>query len=174
MRLIPLIAATALAACSPPSNTASEAPPRPETPQVAACNNVAPDLNKLVSVQNEVVTAAAALADLSGGRIVPGLYDLTSATRIGGATGWAGQRAVSLDVTESNGAVVFNWAGAAASGEVDTWTANFTDTPQVRLTYTCGRMGDVEGAFTAEPNELTLRLTDGASGALLLGFERRG
>jgi len=172
MRFVPLLAAAALVACSPPS-TQTEAPSTPEAPQIAACNEVQPDAAKLVSVQDEAVTAAAALADLSGGRIAPGLYDLTSAIRIGGATGWSGQRAVSLDVTEANGAVVFNWAGAATGGERDTWTANFTDTPDVRLTYTCGRIGDVGGDFTAEGNELTLRLTDGANGALLLALQRR-
>lgn len=171
MRLVPLLAAAALVACSPPSTQAPETPTAPEAPQIAACNEVQPDATKLVSVQDEVVTAA--LADLSGGRIAPGLYDLTTATRIGGATGWDGQRAVSLDVTEANGAVVFNWAGAATGGERDTWTANFTDTPDVRLTYTCGRVGEVGGDFTAVGDALTLRLTDGANGALLLAFQRR-
>lgn len=177
MRLVPLLAplivGAALVACSPPSADAPKAPERPETPQIAACNEVQPDATKLVSVQEEIVTAAAALADLSGGRIAPGLYDLTSAQRIGGATGWSGQRAVSLDVTEANGGVVFNWAGAAPGGERDTWTANFTDTPAVQLTYSCGRVGTVGGDFTAEGDALTLRLTDGANGALLLAFQKR-
>jgi hypothetical protein len=174
MRFVPLLAAAALVACSPPSTQAPEAPTTPEAPQIAACNEVQPDATKLVSVQDEAAGPAATLADLSGGRIAPGLYDLTSATRIGGATGWDGQRAVSLDVSETNGAVVFNWAGAAAGGERDTWTANFTDTPEVRLSYSCGRIGEVGGDFTAAGDALTLRLTDGANGALLLAFQRRG
>lgn len=171
MRFVPLLAAAALVACSPPSTQTADAPTAPETPQIAACNEVQPDAAKQVSVQDELVTAA--LADLSGGRIAPGLYDLASATRIGAATGWDGQRAVSLDVTETNGAVVFNWAGAPAGGDRDTWTANFTDTPEVRLSYTCGRIGEVGGDFTAVGDALTLRLTDGANGALQLNFQRR-
>ncbi len=172
MRLISLIAATALAACSPPSTQAPDTPAQPPGPAVAACNTVAPDLTKLVSVQDEA--AVTMLADLRGGRVAPGIYDLTTAVRIGEATGWSGQRAVSLEVTESDAGVVLNWAGAAAGGERDTWTANFTDTPQVQLTYTCGRMGTVGAAFTAAPDALDLRITDGASGSLYLSFHRRG
>lgn len=168
MRLISLIAAAALAACSPPSAQSPETPP----PQIAACNAVAPDLTKLVRVQDEA--AVTMLADLRGGRVAPGTYDLTTAVRIGEATGWSGERAVTLEVTESGDGVVFNWAGAAAGGETDTWTANFTDTPQVQLTYTCGRMGTVDAAFTAAPDAFDIRITDGAAGSLYLTFQRRG
>ncbi len=75
------------------------------------------------------------VVDVAAGfdEIAPGTYDLVSATRIGGATGWNGTRAVSLAVSEDqSGGVTFNWAGAEAGGETDRWTATFTEAPQPR------------------------------------------
>lgn len=164
------VSALALVACSPPAQQ-SEAP-QPQQPETMACNTVEPNLTRQVSVQDPVAAMAAA-ADLRGGSIAPGTYDLASATRVGGATGWSGTRAVSLQVDEAaNGAVTFNWAGAG-DGAVDRWTATFSDTPEVRLAYSCGRMGEVGGDYAVEGNLLRLRLTDGANGALELVFERR-
>ncbi len=174
MRKFMMTAACAamLAACQPPQQRDVEAP-GPEQPTIAACNSVAPNASRQVGVEEELATAAAA-SDLRGGRITPGTYDLTAARRIGQATGWQGTRAVALEVAEnSSGGVIFNWAGADPAGATDTWTASFTDLPQPRLTYTCGRMGEVDAGFSADGNTLQLRLPDGANGSLLLDFARR-
>lgn len=166
--------AAALAACSPPAQHDTTTPTPTPRPTALTCNNVAPDASKQVRVEDEVAVAAAA-ADLRGGRIAPGTYDLTSARRIGAATGWTGTHAVALEVSESaSGGVIFNWAGAAPSGPVDTWTATFTDTPQPRLAYSCGRMGEVDADFSANATQLELRLPDGADGRLNLVFAKRG
>jgi hypothetical protein len=172
MRAIVLMSATAAAllACSPPAQR-PETPP--ETPGVAACNSVTPDAGRQVRVEDAEASAEAA-ADLRGGAITPGVYDLISARRVGAATGWSGTRAVALEVSENAaGGVTFNWAGAAPDGTVDSWTAAFTDTPQARLSYSCGRLGEVAAEFAAQADALTLRLQDGAGGQLALEFRRR-
>jgi len=175
MRKVLMSAAVAalLVACSPPAQRdTAEAPQTP--PTVVACNDVTPDASKPVTVGDELAVAAAA-SDLRGGSIMPGTYDLVSASRIGAATGWQGAQSVALDIAEAQtGGVTFNWAGTTPGGAIDRWTASFTDTPQVRLSYTCGRVGDVEADFNAEADGLQLRLPDGASGRLQLNFERRG
>ncbi len=163
---------TSLVACTPPAQQADR-PDTPPGPTTVACNDVAPDSARQISVGAEVVTAAAA-ADLRGGSITPGTYDLVTATRIGSATGWTGTRAVALAVTEDqSGAVILNWAGAAPTGETDRWTASLTEAPQARMTYSCGRVGEVPADFAAQDNTLQLRLLDGASGQLALEFQRR-
>jgi hypothetical protein len=165
--------AALLVACSPPTQK-SETPGSDPAPQVQACNDVAPDLSRMVGIASEQAVASAA-SDLRGGAIAPGVYDLTRAVRIGEATGWQGERAVALEVNEdAAGAVSFNWAGAAPGGEVDRWTASFNDSGEHPiLSYTCGRMGDVATEFTAQQNALTLRVPDGANGSLQLDFTRR-
>lgn len=164
--------AAALLACSPPAPPSTDDASSPQ-PQVVACNSVTPNSGRQVSVQDETAAAAAA-ADLRGGSIAPGVYDLTSATRVGAATGWQGGRAVALEIAENQaGVVTLNWAGAESGGETDRWTATLTETPQTRLTYTCGRIGEVEADFTAQGDALQLRLPDGANGSLMLIFERR-
>jgi hypothetical protein len=164
--------AALVAACSPPaSQDTAERPDEP--PTVAACNDIAPNAARQVTVGDEVVTAAAA-ADLRGGSIAPGTYDLASATRVGSPTGWSGTRAVSLGVSEEvNGGVIVNWSGAPPSGERDTWTASFTEAPQPHITFTCGRIGGADIDFAVEGNALQLRMPDGANGSLALNFERR-
>lgn len=174
--LILAIAASSalLAGCSRPQ-TSSEDPSAASTttPEIAACNSVSPDAAKQVAVEDGAAIAVAA-SDLRGGSINPGLYDLTGASRIGAATGWSGTRAVALEITETaDGQVAFNWAGAAPSGDADRWTASFTETPQPRLTYSCGRIGEVPLEFSAEATGLMLRLQDGAGGQLALTFLRR-
>jgi hypothetical protein len=160
-----------LTACSPPAQQ-SDRPERPG-PTTVACNDVTPDATRQVAVGEQVVAAAAA-SDLRGGTIAPGTYDLISASRVGAATGWNGTRAVALAVSEAqNGSVTFNWAGAETGRDTDRWTASFTEAPQPRLAYTCGRMGEVGAAFAAESNALQLRLQDGAGGQLALQFQRR-
>lgn len=174
-RLLLAAAALALAACNPPAQQAqAPSPPADQLPPgVEACNDVAPNMSRLVSVGEPM--AAAAAASLRGGPIAPGLYDLTAAIRIGQATGWADPRAAALEVSESaDGVVTFNWASAPAGGVADRWTATFTDTPEPRLTYTCGRIGEVDAAFSVEANRLQLRLPDGGAGSLDLVLERRG
>lgn len=172
MRIALFSAATLLAACSPPAPQQEEARTPPE-PTVMACNEVAPNLTQQVAVSEEVATAAAA-SDLRGGAIAPGTYDLTRAMRVGGATGWSGTRAVALQVTEDEaGVVTFNWAGATTEAVNDRWTATFTEAPQPRMTYTCGRAGEVPAEFAAQGDALQLRLQDGASGQLALDFQRR-
>ena len=164
--------AALLVSCSPPAQQ-TDRPDTPPGPAAVACNDVGPDATRQVAVGEEVATTAAA-ADLRGGSIAPGTYDLTSASRIGAATGWSGTRAVALEVSEAqDGGVTFNWAGAAPGGDADRWTATFTEAPQPRLAYTCGRMGEVAAAFAAENNALQLRLQDGAGGQLALQFQRR-
>lgn len=174
MRTFLLAAAVAvIAGCSPPAPPQQERPESPPGPTVAACNDVAPNPAQQVAVI-DAVAAAAAAADLRGGAIAPGVYDLTRATRIGAATGWSGTRAVTLQVTEDQaGAVTFNWAGAAPGGEADRWTASFTETPQPQISYTCGRAGEVAAEFAAQSDTLQLRIQDGASGQLALDFQRR-
>lgn len=172
--LLAAVAALALVACQPP---ASETPaPQPQTPQpeITACNDVAPDVTRMVAVSDPV--AAAASGGLRGGPIEQGTYDLITATRIGNATGWTGERAASLNVTEdANGAVTFNWASVGPNGATpDRWTASFTDTPVTRITYTCGRTGSVAGEFGVDDSSLRLRLPDGGAGQLELALQRRG
>ncbi len=175
MRTLFLSAAFAalLVACSPPAQRDADAP-SDAAPQVQACNEIAPNLSRMVGIEGAAAVAAGA-SDLRGGAITPGLYDLTRAVRIGEATGWQGERAVALDVSEdASGAVTFNWAGAAAGGDVDRWTATFNDSGEHPIiTYTCGRMGDVAAEFTAQRDTLTLRVPDGANGSLHLDFQRR-
>lgn len=161
-----------LTACSPPAQQ-SDRPSTPPGPTTVACNDVTPDAARQVAVGEEVVTAAAA-ADLRGGTIAPGTYDLITASRVGAATGWSDTRAVALSVSESqNGGVTFNWAGADPAGQTDRWTATFTEAPQPRLAYTCGRVGEIGADFAAQTNALQLRLQDGAGGQLALQFQRR-
>lgn len=164
-----------LAACSPPSGSDNgAAPERPTSPPaIAACNQVAPDMARQVSVRDETAIAVAA-SDLRGGQIAPGLYDLTGAIRIGAATGWTGARAVALDVSETQtGEVFFNWAGAATGGEMDRWTAQFFEAPQPRIAFTCGRVGEAPTQFAVDGASLQLQLQDGAGGQLQLTFQRR-
>ncbi|MEZ5995382.1 MAG: hypothetical protein R3C25_06480 [Hyphomonadaceae bacterium] len=165
-------AAALLAGCSQPAP--SQAPQQPEVPPaIEACNSVTPDAARQIAVTDEVASTAAA-ADLRGGRIAPGTYDLIAATRIGAATGWRGTRAVALEVSEdADNGVAFNWAGAAPGGETDRWTASFSEEPSPHMTYRCGRMGDVPVAFAVEGAALQLRLTDGAGGSLALTFQPR-
>ena len=61
------------------------------------CNQLTPDGSKQVAIEN---AAAATVAELRGGRVTPGVYDLSRALQIGDATGWSGTRAVVLQVTE--------------------------------------------------------------------------
>lgn len=175
MRRLLLAAAciATLASCSPPAQETSQAPAAEVPPVTAACNALEPDLANAVTLEGEVAVAAA-VADLRGGRITPGTYDLASGNRIGGAAGWQGARAMTLDVNESDAGAMFDWASAAPGGEVERWTAGFTEAPSPRLTYTCGRSGGADVAFTAEPNGLRLRVTeDGETGSLYLVFVRR-
>lgn len=158
-------------ACQPPTQRPETPPDTP--PSVAACNGVAPDAARQVRVEDALAVAASA-SDLRGGPIAPGVYDLTRAVRIGEATGWSETRAVALGVTENpEDGVIFNWAGLAPDGAVDSWTAAFSEAPAPRLTYSCGRVGDVAAEYTAEANALQLRLPDGANGRLQLDFQRR-
>lgn len=160
------------AACTPPAPTQStetETPP----PQELACNTLTPDLARQVSVETPPVAAIA--SDLRGGELTPGLYDLTSARRVGAATGWNGTRAVALEVSEdtTTGVVTLNWAGTTPTSVVDRWSATLTEAPQARLTYTCGRVGDVDASFAAASRALELRIADGADGELHLAFAQR-
>lgn len=165
----------ALAACTPAAT-----PPAPRddngtqsTAPVIACNALRPNTQRLIFVQAPPTLAESA-ADLRGGPIAPGVYDLVSATRIGAATGWSGARAVALEVSESeDGAVVLNWAGVSPGAATDTWTAALTQSVEPRLRFTCGRIGDVPAAFAASSGALDLELQDGATGRLAMHFEVR-
>lgn len=161
------------AACTPPAQQSENQTPAPTPPQEIACNAVAPDVTRQVAVEAPQVAVAG--ADLRGGELTPGTYDLTSARKLGSATGWAGTRAVALEVSEdaATGVVTLNWAGTTATSTVDRWSATLTQTPQARLTYTCGRVGDVEASFAAAPRALELQIADGANGELQLAFAQR-
>lgn len=163
-----------LLACSPAQRPRGEVAQADQQPQVQACNDVVPNRTRLVSVEDQGPVSTL-VGELRGGAVTPGLYELRRAVRIGQATGWQGERAVALQVTESDaGVLTFNWAGAAANGEIDRWTATFSDTqPQARLSYSCGRIGDVDATFAADANALQLRLPDGGNGSLQLNFARR-
>lgn len=88
MRFITLAAVAALlVACSPPSNNQQSDAPAPDAPIIAACNDVAPDLTQAVTLGDDVAVVAA-VADLRGGRVAPGVYDLITGSRLGGAAGW--------------------------------------------------------------------------------------
>lgn len=165
--------AALLVACTPPAQRETEAP-TPDQPTVQACNSVAPNTARQVTVEEELAVAAAA-SDLRGGRITPGTYDLASARRIGAATGWQGTRAVAVEVSEAAaGGVTLNWAGTTETSALDTWTATLTETQNVAsLAYTCGRVGEVSADFSATADALELRLSDGGSGRLALTFQRR-
>jgi hypothetical protein len=174
-RFLLTAAALALAACAPPAQNDASSPPDggDQPPGVVACNDVTPDMTRLVSVQ-EPLAAAAGDVGLRGGPIGAGTYDLIRATRIGEATGWPEPRAAALEVSESaDGAVTFNWASVARENPVDRWTASFTDTPAPRMTYTCGRVGAVDAEFAVTDGELHLRLPDGGAGSLDLVLQRR-
>lgn len=165
--------AALLISCSPPAGREAEAPSSEAAPQVQACNDVAPDLSRMVRIEQQMALASAA-GGLRGGAIAPGVYDLTRAVRIGEATGWQGERAVALEVRENaDGGATFDWAGAAG-GDADRWTATLDDSGEhAMLSYTCGRIGTVAAEFTAQQNALTLRIPDGANGSLQLEFQRR-
>ena len=160
------------AACS---REPAQQPPAEPAPTAVVCNDVTPNPVLQVAVQ-EAPPSAAAAAELRGGRIAPGLYDLASAVRVGAATGWTGTRAVTLRVSETeDGTLAFDWASAAADGAVDSWTALLRETPApARIEYTCGRVGQVEAAFAVEAGVLNLRIQDGAGGQLALSFNPRG
>ncbi|MGQ0532934.1 MAG: hypothetical protein ACT4OF_09645, partial [Caulobacteraceae bacterium] len=96
--LLTIAVVALLAACSPPASQ-QERPETPPGPAVVACNDVAPDMARQVSVE-DAIAAAVTAPDLRGGSITPGTYDLVRATRIGAATGWSGTRAVARAVTE--------------------------------------------------------------------------
>ena len=129
----------------------------------------------LLILLKPIATTLTMGAGARGGRITPGVYDLTSAQRVGAATGWPGARAVAVDVAENpNGGVTLNWAGTIPGGNVDRWTATLTETPTVRVAYTCGRIGEVDADFAAAATTLQLRMPDGADGHLVLDFQRRG
>jgi len=171
--LLTLTASLALlAACTPPAER-PDSPP--QTPDVLACNQLAPNPAQMVSLEDEVAVAAAA-SDLRGGAITPGAYDLVRAMRLGGAPAWPAARAATLEASEAqNGAVTLNYASIDAAGGAERWTATFTDTPAPQLGYTCGRTGAVDDVgFSASAAALTLRLPDqSGTGALQLEFRRR-
>lgn len=166
--LLLLALVAALAACDPPREARDE----PRAPPAPPCNLVEPDLARLVAV-TDPIAGAAAVADLRGGRIAPGTYDLVSATRVGQPTGWQGVSTVAIEVAETDaGEVTFNWAGVR-NGQSDRWTATFAEAPEPSLTFTCGRIGHVGAVFAMAGDQLSLRLPDGANGALDLVFVKR-
>lgn len=138
---------------------------------VISCNDVAPDAAQAVTLGDEVAVAAV-VADLRGGRVTPGTYDLVRGARLGPA-GWQGARAVALDVREAEAGTIFNWASIAPGGETERWTAGFIDAPSGHLTFTCGRSGGADIGFSAEASGLRLHISEAGGGALYLVFARR-
>jgi len=177
MRRFMLLAATAaLVACTPPQQRNEPAPaPLPEPPPAAtACNAIAPNPAQAVTLSDEAVAVASLPPELPGGPISPGVYDLTSGNRIGGAAGWQGARATALEVTEGGAGVALNWAQVAGA-ETERWTASFHQGPPAQLAFLCGRTGQSEITFQASANELRLRMPDASGvGQLFLVFRKRG
>ncbi len=167
MRVLVLAAALALGACSPPTSRP------PEAPMVTVCNDVTPNPAQAITLGDEVAVDAA-VADLRGGRVAPGTYDLVSGNRIGAAAGWQGARAVVLDVREAEAGTIFNWASIAPGGETERWTAGFIDAPSGHLTFTCGRGGGADVGFSVEAEALRLQVPEqSGAGSLYLVFARR-
>lgn len=174
MRRVLLLAAVALAACQPPApQEKAEAPPAP--PEVeASCNIVVPDVARAVRLGDEPVAVATLPPELPGGPITPGTYDLTAGYVVDGAPAWNEDRFVALEVAESNEGVVFNWAEARSGAPTERWSASFHQGPPARLQFGCGREGETEIQFAAQPATLQLRLPDaGGTGAMVLLFSRR-
>jgi hypothetical protein len=175
-RLMLLAATTAMIACSPPQQRTEPAPPPPaQTPvEAAACNTVTPDPARAVTLSDEAVAVASLPPELPGGPIAPGVYDLTSGNRIGGAAGWQGARPTALEVTEGDAGVALNWAQSNGA-ETERWTATFHQGPPAQLAFLCGRSGQGEIAFQASASELRLRMPDASgTGQLFLVFAKRG
>ncbi|WP_395645835.1 hypothetical protein [Terricaulis sp.] len=176
MRRLLLLAAVALAACQPPADKNAPPPATTSTPTsvVAACNDVAPDATKQVQLQTQPLAAAALAEGLDGGPVSPGVYDLTAGNVADGAPMWASPRAVALAVTESGGAVTFNYAAAPAAGDTERWTASFADGPPATLTFSCGRTGATPVTFEAQGANLRLVIPDASGvGSVYYTFARR-
>lgn len=172
-RLLLLTAATTLMACSQPQQPQTTQA-APQTPIVRACNALEPDMSRALAPEEEGVAAAALPPELPGGPITPGIYDLTGGVRVDGAPAWPDARAVSIEVAESADGVTFNWAQASATGEAERWTAQFHQGPPAQLSFTCGRTGEAQIAFTPTAHSLQLRIPDASGvGALRLTFEKR-
>jgi len=171
-----LLAATAaLIACSPPQQRTEPAPaPLPEAPPAqTACNTTAPNPAQAVTLSDEAVAVASLPPELPGGPITPGVYDLTSGNRIGGAAGWQGARATALEVTEGGAGVAVNWAQSSGT-ETERWTATFHQGPPAQLAFLCGRTGQSEITFQASATDLRVRMPDASgTGHLLLVFRKR-
>lgn len=175
MRRILLLAAVALAACQPPSPQTKTGETTATSTTVAACNDVAPDASKQVTLQSQPLAAAALAEGLDGGPVAPGTYDLVSGNVADGAPVWTSPRAVALNVSEASGAVTFNYAALASGGDTDRWTASFREGPPAGLTFSCGRSGDAPITFEAQGQNLRLMIPDaGGTGAVFYNFVRRG
>lgn len=175
MRRILLLAAVALAACQPPSpRTRTETPP-PTATTVAACNDVAPDATKQVTLQTQPLAAVALAEGLDGGPIAPGTYDLASGNVADGAPAWTSPNAVALNVSEAGGAVTFNYAALpSAGGDAERWTATFREGPPAGLSFSCGRTGDAPITFEAQGQNLRLMIpAAGGTGSVFYNFVRR-
>lgn len=175
MRRILLLAAVALAACQPTSpQTKAEAPP-PAPTTVAACNDVAPDASKQVTLQSQPLAAAALAEGLDGGPVTPGTYDLASGNVADGAPAWTSSQAVALNVTEAGGVVTFNYAALpSGGGDADRWTAAFREGPPAGLSFSCGRSGEAPITFEAQGQNLRLMIpAAGGTGSVFYNFVRR-
>ncbi|MET0183102.1 MAG: hypothetical protein ABW199_09475 [Caulobacterales bacterium] len=177
-RLLLLAASAGLIACTPPRSeeTAQQAPPpAPTAPIEAACNTVSPNLTRAAVVQTEAVAAAALAPELPGGPITPGVYDLQNVVLMDGAPQWSGSHFAAVEVVESDAGVAINWADITADGETSRWNASFHQGPPARVSFICGRSGESDITFSAEPNRLQLRVPDeSGTGRLQLSFARRG
>lgn len=170
MRLILFAAAAALAACTPPSQTTSVETTEPTTTVQTACNTLTPDPTKRVQLTQD--NAAAALADLAGGPITPGAYDLANGSVGAGASAWPMPRAVALDVAETANGTVFNYASDDPADP--RWTATLREGPPSAIEYTCGRIGNAEITFAATPTQLRLRMPgSNGEGFTTLVFAKR-
>lgn len=164
--------AVLLAACTPPAPTSTQTT-APTQAQQMACNDVTPDAAKLVQLQEAPRTAAALNSDLAGGRIAPGLYDLSGGYVSGGAPAWTATRAAALQVSEADAGVTFNYAEIGGN-DAHRWTGAFHEGPPAGLDYTCGLSGHVDIRFAAQPTQLQIRVPDaGGAGFQTLIFTRR-
>ena len=179
MRRILLLAALALAACSPPSSQTTTGAPSAESvttaaPTQTACNTLAPDITRQVRLTRPPV-ALAATPELEGGPLPAGVYDLTSGSVLDGAPEWNEARAVAIEVAESENGVTLNWAATNPGAEITRWTARFHQGPPAQLSFICGRSGDVAVHGSASRTQVQLRLPDpSGTGSDAFVFTRRG
>ena len=163
-------ALAALAACAPPASQATHTSAT-STRRAAVCNRVSPDLTKLVLLGERPL--ALAHAELLGGPLAPGVYDLSGGYVSGGAPSWRVTRAAALEVVETGVGERLNYA-SMSNNVLERWSATFHEGPPTTIDYTCGHSGRQVVTFQAQAQQLQLRVPDPSGvGEQTLIFTRR-